>query len=160
MANTVHTGRLDWTKININRRNNYCCDADLLLKGINVHAYDAFLCGDSNDHANYVCNTYDGIVKCLCDASESLYHCNNKVHNTRPGWNEHVSELHSAAREDHLRWFEAGKNRPGRLFELKMRANARFKYALRFIKNNEKAMRADSVARKLQGKSYYEFWKK
>ena len=123
MANTVHNGRLDWTKIDINRRKNYCCDTDLLLKGINVHAYDAFLCRDSNcvnnDHANDVCNTYDDIVKCFCDASESLYHCKNKVHNTRPGWNEHVSELHSAAREARLLWVEAGKNRQGRLFELK-----------------------------------------
>ena len=159
VANTVHKGRLDWTKIEKDRRNNYCCDTDLLLKGIYVREDDALLCRDSNcvnkDHANYLCNAYNEIVKCLCDASESLYQCKNKVHNSRPGWNEHVSELHSAAREP---WVEAGKNRQGRLFELKKRANARFKYALRFIKNNENVMRADSVARKLQGKSY-EFWK-
>ena len=48
VANTVHKGRLDWTKTEKDRRNNYCCDTDLLLKGIFVHEDDALLCRDSN----------------------------------------------------------------------------------------------------------------
>lgn len=39
------------------------------------------------------------------------------------------------------------------------RANANFKYALRFIKRNENTMRSDSLARKLQDNSPNEFWK-
>ena len=62
---------------------------------------------------------YDNIVKCLCVASESLYQFKNRVHNIRPGWNEHVADLHSAAREAHLLWVESGKNRLGPLFEFK-----------------------------------------
>lgn len=133
-SNAFIKGRLDWAKIDKNSRNNYCRDTDLLLNDINVHADGAFLCRDSkcinNDHANDLCSTYDKIVKCLSDASNSLYQCKNRVHNTRPGWNEHVAELHSAAREAHLLWVEAGTNKQGPLFELKKRANTRFKYAL------------------------------
>uniref|UniRef100_A0A671UZC4 Reverse transcriptase domain-containing protein n=1 Tax=Sparus aurata TaxID=8175 RepID=A0A671UZC4_SPAAU len=44
-------------------------------------------------------------------------------------------------------------------FEHKKRANANFKYALRFIKRNEKTMRADSLAHKLQNNSHNDFWK-
>ena len=37
--------------------------------------------------------------------------------------------------------------------------NARFKYALWFIKKNENTMRADSLARKLQNNNLTDFWK-
>ena len=162
MSRDSNKGRLDWSKIDQNLKNNYCSQTELLFNDINVQV-DAFLCKDpncvNNAHATELCNVYDSIVECLCIASESLYQCKNRVQNIRPGWNEHVAELHSAAREAHLIWVEAGKNRQGPLFEFKKRANARFKYALRFIKNNENAMRADSIAHKMQSNSYNDFWK-
>ena len=63
-----------------------------------------------------------------------------------------------------LRWVEAGKIKQSPLFEMKNRANIRFKYALRFVKNfvknNVDSMRADSTASKLQNHSYQDFGKK
>ena len=88
-----------------------------------------------------------------------MYKFKKVQEHSKPGWNEHVAQLHSQARETLLRWVEDGKIKSGPLFELKNKANARFKYALRFVKNNENTMRADSIASKLQNKSYNDFWK-
>ena len=158
MSKYFNKGRLDWSNIDQSLKKTYHSQTEILLNDINVQG-ESFLCRDPNcvnkDHAVDLCNMYDNIVKCLCVASESLYRCKNRVHNIRPGWNEHVADLHSAAREAHLLWVESGKNRLGSLFEFKERANARFKYALRFIKNNENVMRADSIAHKTQRNSLF-----
>ncbi|KAF3846994.1 hypothetical protein F7725_004072 [Dissostichus mawsoni] len=51
------------------------------------------------------------------------------------------------------------KAETGSLFEHKQATNAKYKYAFRFIQNNEDTMRADSLARKLRNNSCYDFWK-
>ncbi len=53
----------------------------------------------------------------------------------------------------------AGKPRHGPVCEHKVRSNARFKYAVRFIKKNEQTMRANTMARKLQLIMFMTFWK-
>ena len=45
------------------------------------------------------------------------------------------------------------------LFDMNNRTKARFKGALRFIKNNEDTLKKDSLARKLLSKNDKEFWK-
>ena len=52
----------------------------------------------------------------------------------RPRWNEHVADMHDIARDAFLMWKDQGKPRQGPVFEMKKRTNARFKYALRYIK--------------------------
>ena len=47
----------------------------------------------------------------------------------------------------------------GMLFDMKNRTKARFKGAMRFIKNNEDTLKKDSLARKLLSKNDKEFWK-
>ena len=56
-------------------------------------------------------------------------------------------------------WVLAGKIRHGSEFERKKKANAKFKYAVRFIRINEHRMRANSMAKKLQECDVYVFWK-
>ena len=160
--NDLGKGRLDWTNLSEADINNYCTSTELLLGSIAL-PHDALLCRNANCnndvHKRGLCTMYDNIVQSLNSASEPLYKCKNRVHNIKPGWNEHVAELHTAAREAYLMWIESGKNRQGPLFELKKRTNARFKYALRFIKQNEAGMRADSLARKMQKHDSNDFWK-
>lgn len=55
---------------------------------------------------------------------------------------------------------ESGKPRHGPAFDYKKGANASFKYALRFIKRNENALKSESLARKLQLNSLLNFGKK
>ena len=49
--------------------------------------------------------------------------------------------------------------RQGMLFDMKNRTKARFKGAMRFIKNNEDTLKKDSLAGKLLSKNDKEFWK-
>lgn len=56
-------------------------------------------------------------------------------------------------------WAEAGKPRQGELFKLMCLTRARFKYALRYIKQHENKLRKDALAKKLADKSNNEFWK-
>ena len=52
-----------------------------------------------------------------------------------------------------------GKPRQGQLFDLMQQSRARFKYALRFIKREENAMRRESLAKKMSEKTNSAFWK-
>ena len=54
---------------------------------------------------------------------------------------------------------DSGSPRQGMLFDMKNRTKARFKRAMRFIKNNEDTLKKDSLARKLLSKNDKEFWK-
>ncbi len=56
-------------------------------------------------------------------------------------------------------WKKQGKPRQGPVFEIKKRTNACFKYALRYINNNEDSMRRDALATKLQTNNVEGFWK-
>ena len=49
--------------------------------------------------------------------------------------------------------------RQGELFDMKNRAKARFKGAMRFIRSHEDSLRKDSLAKKLLCKNDKEFWK-
>ena len=109
-------------------------------------------------HSRDLCSTYDKIVNVLITSSKCFLKGGNKVHHIKPGWNEHVSELHSAARDAFKVWSESGRPRLGPIFDHKQATNAKYKYAVRFIKNNEDVMRADSLARKLQNNSCFDFW--
>ncbi len=56
-------------------------------------------------------------------------------------------------------WKENGKLKQGPNFLLKKRTNARFKYALLYIKNHGNSMKKDSLARKLLENDVDNFWK-
>ena len=46
------------------------------------------------------------------------------------------------------RWKDSGSPRQGELFDMKNRAKARFKGAMRFIRSHEDSLRKDSLAKK------------
>ena len=52
-----------------------------------------------------------------------------------PGWNDSVKDLHEAARDAYLLWKHSGKPRQGVVYDIMKQARAKFKYALREIKN-------------------------
>ncbi|KAK2171074.1 hypothetical protein NP493_1105g00000 [Ridgeia piscesae] len=56
-------------------------------------------------------------------------------------------------------WKNAGSPRQGPLSDMKNRAKARFKGAMRFIRSNEDALRKESLAKKLLCKNDKAFWK-
>ena len=52
------------------------------------------------------------------------------------------------SRETYTMWKNAGSPRQGPLSDMKNRAKARFKDAMRFIRSNEDALRKESLAKK------------
>ena len=76
-----------------------------------------------------------------------------------PGWKEFASDLYSMSRDLYFMWKDSGSPRQGELFNMKNRAKARFKGAMRFIRCNEDALRKDSLAKKLLCKNDKAFWK-
>ena len=109
-------------------------------------------------HKEELCVLYDRIVQGLNEASKPLTQRRAKKYSLRPGWNEYVDELHQQAREAFKNWVIAGKSRHGPECEIKKKAVARFKYAVRYIKRNELTLRANALARKMQQNDVNDFW--
>ena len=106
-----------------------------------------------------MCSFYEDIVQTLKLASHPLYKFPKRNFQRHLGWNVYVADLHEVARDAFLLWKEEGKPRQGPVFEMKNITNTRFKYALRYIKNNEYSMRRDTLATKLQSNNVEGFWK-
>ena len=134
---------------------------DCLLQKITIP--DTLECYDVNcvnqHHVTELNSMYRTIIDALKVASLPLVKERRSHPNSRPGWNEYAADLHKEARDAFLIWRDNGKPRQGPLLELKKKANARFKYALRHIKRNENSLRRDALARKLQNNSVKDFWK-
>ncbi len=153
--------KLDWARMSEKDLWHY---KSLTDKGLsNVDIPSAILCDDINckdqNHSKGLCIMYEKIVNCLISSGKRF--CNNrcKQHNVRPGWNEYVAERHAEAKDAFKTWVLSGRARHGPDVERKKQANARFKYAVRFIKRNEQAMRANAMAKKLQQNNANDFWK-
>ena len=160
-GNTVNPGKLDWAKLSKEDIDRYAAQTDSLIHNIELPR-DALMCLNMNctdpQHVADLCNMYDNITSALIASSEPF--CRpKKVFKIKPGWNEYVAEHHSAAREAFKCWSEAGRPRQGDVFEIKKQTNARFKYAVRHIKNNENTIRADGLARTFQTNNHDDFWK-
>lgn len=120
------------------------------------------MCRDGNcknsEHRAAISAMYEDIVKVLLESGESLQKVKAKKKG-KPGWNAHVAEFFTKARQASQEWILAGKPRHGPVYEQKRVTNAQYKYAIRFITKNERAMRADSMARKLSCNNTSDFRK-
>ena len=76
----------------------------------------------------------------------------------KPGWSKHVATLYQHTKQTFEAWKAAGKPRDGVIQSEYVRARARHKYAIRFIKRHEQGLRKDSLAKKLVSNSKG-FWK-
>ena len=105
-------------------------------------------CSDEN-HVHAVNKMYNDRVSSLLHAGEQIMHKHKKNYTHKPGWAEYVDDLYDASRETRGMWMNAGKPRQGPIFELQVKSKVRFKYALRFIRNNENMLRKEALAKKL-----------
>ncbi len=53
-------------------------------------------------HINDICNLYDNVADTLTSAGVHLKKVAKGIHKGKPGWNEHVADLHTAASEAFL----------------------------------------------------------
>lgn len=110
------------------------------------------------NHVKSINKLYSEILNLLTQAGEASSQ-NKKSYLNKPGWAEYVDSLYDTSREVRHMWVNAGKPRQGSVYDLHVKSKARFKYALRFIKNNENVLRKEALAKKLAGLNPEDFWR-
>ena len=113
-----------------------------------------------HSHVEDIDDLYDSIVNVLSSSSERISRKHNGTSQRRgiPGWNEHVKELHDAARDAYLLWKDSGKPRQGVAYELMRHSRSQFKHSLRVCKNRKNTIIADNIAANLCKKDDRAFW--
>ena len=71
-----------------------------------------------------------------------------KKYTHKPGWAEYVDNLYDTSREISQMWINAGKPRQGHVHDQHLKCKSIFRYALRFIKNNENMLRKKALAKR------------
>ena len=90
----------------------------------------------------------------MSKASEAVFGkycaCTNRRNDTHsiPGWNEHVDEFHTIARQSFEQWIVDGKPKHGTAFDDMKRPQA---CEQRCLKRHKNQQIGDSLANKLQG---------
>ena len=158
--------RIDWSVLCEDVIRKYGACTDLLLSNI-VLPIEALLCKDgectNENHKNSLCQYYDNVVEAIKLAGVNTIntqHMGGQNDFNRPGWTDFASDLYDTSRDVYFLWKDSGSLRQGELFDMKNRAKARFKGAMRFIRSHEDSLRKDSLAKKLLYKNDKEFWKK
>ena len=160
-GNSIQIEKVDWALMQMTLKlKPYNSMSDLNLSNIALPVA-ALECNDMNcmdaGHYSELCNLYCDIINSLNNASKPLIKTLTNCPSAKPEWNDHVWK--PAAAKEAFKWWVLGKPRNGPECALKNVATARFKYALRFVKRNEQAMRANSMAKKLQKNYICDFWK-
>ena len=157
--------KINWEKYDSIKLREYSLMSDIYLRSISIPR-EALDCRDTKcknvAHIHQLKKFYDSICKCLTDASRDTFEIRErKPYNCRPGFNEHVKELHDIARKRFVAWREANRPRnPDNPFFKEMTSSrARFKLALRYIKRHENQLRQDAIANALCNEGDGSFWK-
>lgn len=157
-----YTPRLKWEKSTREDQAKYCQQTEHLLQGLVLP--EALFCRSTvctdTSHVGAITSFYDNIVKCLKGASDKTIPVSKPQKNKiKPGWTDYVSDLYTSYRSARRNWALAGKPRRGPTYEIYKSAKARSKYAIRYIKNHEKDLRTQAIAKKKSSKNPREFWK-
>lgn len=159
-ANNYKPALVFWASLSEDITSYFSC-TDVLLRNLYL-PMEAISCRNNNctnlKHKTNVVELYNPIVSSLLVASKPLCRPKKKGKAT-PGWNACVAEFYTEACEATNSWALAGRPRQGPLFEYKKYTNAKYKYAVRYVKKYEQPLRADSMARKLLCKNTKTYWK-
>ena len=157
--------RINWDKYDAVKLREFSLMSEIHLSNITMptvalNCRDT-MCTDEN-HIQQIKHFYNNICKCLTDSSMDAFGvAKNKKFDCRPGFNDHVKEVHATARKRFVAWRNANKPRDQNnpIFREMILSRARFKLALRFIKRHEDQLRQDAIANALCDDSEGKFWK-
>jgi len=113
-------------------------------------------------YSNIIDGYYNEIINCVTNACRICIPKKTYGFSSQDfvvaGWNDFVKDKHEAARKAFLDWKWAGRPRQGLVFEQMKRSRSLFKLALRYCKDHEDQLRADSLAASLSEHDYKKFW--
>ena len=154
---------VNWSRTTDRERWIYNVNSGSLLESIQV-PFESLYCNNINctnaSHLKNIEKYYNDIVQSLKDSSDFLIKnpSSTRVSVNRPGWNDIAKEVYEESKEAFMDWKNAGRPRHGPIFDIKKRAQARFKYAMRYLKLNEEQIRKNNLAEKLVGGDPRDFW--
>ena len=159
------TSRIDWENCDAMKLREYQLMSELYLSSILIPR-EALECRNTKcnnkEHIQEIGNFYNALSECMIEASNvSIETQVRKPYTCRPGFNEHVKELHDVARKRFVAWRNANKPRDPSdpFFQEMTTSRARFKLALRYIKRHENQLRQKAIADALCDESEGNFWK-
>ena len=156
--------RVIWSKLTEGDLDLYRSHNDAMLVGIHV-PIEAICCKDVNcvheHHVLALNDFYDCLIHTMTKASECIASSDSYRHNAGiPGWSQHVAEAHKEARDCFRTWCINGKPKHGPEFDDMQKSRAQFKYALRFAKQHDNALRRQSLVNKFaNSRKPADFWK-
>ena len=157
----VESRKIQWSKMTNDSLNSYKRQVEINLDNIDIPQSVIYL--DETEQTvimNNITSYYGDIVNCLMSASDNLYTAlsNNRPSRNIPGWNEFVREYHIMAKDAYYVWILNNCPRQGALHHAMCVTRSRFKYALRFCKQNEKNIIKNKLAASLSNKDSKSFW--
>ena len=118
----------------------YTTRVDVLLRDMQTMHYELVGCTDMNchniNHIERIDKYYNDICNCLTTASsDTIGNRSNNNHN-KPGWSEHVAELHDIARECLRYWRVYGCPKHGIIFD-DMKTSSEIERCIAKLKNGK-----------------------
>ena len=154
--------KVNWCNVKDSDIQKYYKNSGEFLSNIEM-PLEALRCNNINcknkEHLEHLTKFYNNINNSLTKASKHLYNKKSKNYVQRPGWTEYVSELYDYSKTCRQIWLNENLPRQGIIHENYIKARARFKYAVKYIKKNEDKLRKESMAKNLANKDTIEFWK-
>ena len=154
-TSSINNGRakIRWNNMTGNDISKYCMLIERCLHDIHNIPAEAVGCRDTQctnvNHIESLNKIYNETVNTLIKAGEESLQNKKRSYTNKRGWAEYVDSLYDTSREVRHMWVNAGKPRHRSVYDLHVKSKARFKYALRFIKNNENTLGKEALAKKL-----------
>ena len=154
--------KVAWDKLPENALEYYEQLTETGFKSISIP--DSVKCIDPNcqvhKHVEDIDDLYESIFNVLSSSGVRISRKHNGAGQRRgiPGWNEHVKEMHDAARDAYLSWKHSGKHRQGVVYELMRSSRSQVKHYLRVCKKRKNTIIADKIAANLCKKDDRAFW--
>ena len=154
--------KVNWCNVKDSEIQKYYNNTDELLSKIKL-PIEALNCNNlkckNKEHCQQLSKFYNDINNSLTKASIHLYNNKSKNYVQRPGWTDYVSELYDYSKTCRQMWLDENLPRQGITHVNYIKARARFKYALKYIKKSGDKLRKESMAKNHANKNTIEFWK-
>ena len=129
--------KINWENVKDSEIQRYYNNSDEMLSNIELPE-EALSCKNLHckniEHRKDLSKLQNDINNSLTKSSKHLYSNNTKNYTQRPGWTDYVSELYDYSKTCRQIWLNENLPRQGIIHENYIRARARFKYAVKYIK--------------------------
>ena len=152
---------VQWHKCDTTSIKNYKETLDHELLKVNP-CHEALRCKNYKciQHNEFIHELYGKIINYTSNSSNiCLPHTSDKnVRKVIPGWNEYVKEPAEESKKWHELWVLNGRPREGDLAYMRRKTRARYRYAIRYVVNNEIKFRNNKLAEAISDKNDRVLW--